>query len=251
VKDKTGKPVIKGGSTIGAWPLLPLNRFNPFKLDDHYGTTYDAIPLTPEDKDRAEKHATALVDKRVFTESIPDGVAAGADEVPEMWRYNREMFRAFSTGDYYSALLWAQKSVSNKEWRDLARQQQEMKEREIGGLVAHPWGVTSPAAEEAQRVIRRYPLLNEMGAAMWGMAVCQFRLGNKVEAKQWIRSVIEAIAYHQIFAPDGPGYWNALVSWETNPAGSALDAEMGILYREVLSEMGRTTALPQNITLAK
>ena len=80
---------------------------------------------------------------------------------------------------------------------------------------------------------------------MWGLAVSHYRLGNLVEAKAWIRSLIESFPLHQIYAPNGPGYWNALVSWETNPGGTALDDEMGRIYRDVLKDMGRTTAVPK------
>ena len=116
---------------------------------------------------------------------------------------------------------------------------------DIGGLVEYSWGKPASGAKLEQRAIQKYPLLNEMGAAMWGLAVSQYRLGNRIESKQWIRSIIETVPCHQIFSPAGPGYWNALVSWETNPGGMVLDGEMGELYREVLQETGRTSAIPQ------
>ena len=43
------------------------------------------------------------------------------------------------------------------------------------------------------------------------------------------------------------GYWNALVSWEDNPAGSQCDAEVGELYKEVLAEKELTSAKPKTI----
>ena len=249
VKDPLGKAVIKGGSTIGSWPVLPLRRVNPFKLDDAYGRTYDGIPLDDAARDQAKDHVAAIVRERAFLESVPTEMAADVGDIPEMWRYNVQMFNAFNTGDYYAAILWAQKVVGNAEWRKLAVEQQARKQRDIGGIVDYPWGRAVTEAKLEQRTIQKYPLLNEMGTAMWGMAVSQYKLGNKADAKAWIKTVIETIPYHQIFAPAGPGYWNAIVSWQENPGGTVLDAEMGELYREVLKEMNRSTALPQAYTL--
>jgi hypothetical protein len=84
-----------------------------------------------------------------------------------------------------------------------------------------------------------------MGTAMWGMAVSQLKLGNTADAKAWVKTLIETVPLHQIFAPSGPGYWNAIISWEDNPGGTVLDAEMGAIYREVLQEMGIRSAVPK------
>lgn len=245
VKDHQGKPVIRGGSTIGSWTVLPLRRVNPFKLDDAYGRVYDAVPLDEAAREKAEGHVQDIVRERTFMESVPTEMASDVGDIPEMWRYNAQMFNAFNRGDYYAAILWAQKVVGNSEWRKLAADQQARKKRDIGGIVDYPWGMPLKRAQAEQRMIQKYPLLNEMGAAMWGMAVSQYKLGNRTEAKAWIRSMIETVPYHQIFAPAGPGYWNALVSWQENPGSTVLDADMGQIYREVLKELGLTTALPQ------
>jgi hypothetical protein len=244
VKDLQGKTVLKGGSTIGSWMVLPLRRVNPFKLDDGYGRIYDAIVLNDNVRQAVRDHVADIVRERAFMERIPTEMASDIGDIPEMWRYNTQMFNAFNRGDHYAAILWAQKVVGNGEWRRLAVDQQARKYRDIGGNVNYPWGRPPAQAKEEQRAIQKYPLLNEMGTAMWGMAVAQYKLGNRADAKAWIRTIIETVPYHQIFAPAGPGYWNALVSWEENPGGTVLDAEMGILYREVLKEMNRTTALP-------
>ncbi len=244
VKDPAGKPAIRGGSTIGAWVVLPLLRDDPFKLDADYGPVYDAIPLDVAAIRKAGDYIADIVLTRTFAEPVPTEMAPDVGDIPEMWRYNVQMFNAFNAGNYYAAILWAEKVVSNGEWCRLAIDQQRRKERDIGGLVDYPWGRPAAEAREKQKAIQRYPLLNEMGAAMWGLAVSQYRLGNPGEAKNWVRTIIETVPYHQIFAPAGPGYWNALVSWEVNPGGSALDAAMGEIYREVLHDMGRTSAMP-------
>jgi hypothetical protein len=251
VKDPQGNPVVKGGSTIGAWPVLPLNRRNPFILNDNFGVIYDAIPINDEAALQVDAYVTSLVRERDYTEAVPMEMAEGVGDVTEMWQFNQKMFRSFLIGDYYSVILWAEKITGNAEWIRKAKDEQLHKSREIGGLVDYPWGTSPAKAKSEERSIMRYPLLNEVGAAMWGLAVAHFKLGNTAEAKAWIRTIIETVPYHQIFAPDGPGYWNALVSWETNPGGTFLDAEMGELYREVLSEMGRTSALPKAVLLNK
>ncbi len=244
VKDPAGKPAVKGGSTIGAWVVLPLLRDDPFKLDDDYGPAYDAIPLDEAAIRKAGAYITEIVQARTYTERVPTEMASDVGDVPEMWRYNVQMFNAFNAGNYYAAILWAEKVVSNSDWRKLAVDQQRRKERDIKGLVDYTWGTPVADAKERQRAIQKYPLLNEMGTAMWGMAVAQYKLGNRSESKNWVRTIIETVPYHQIFAPAGPGYWNALVSWETNPGGSAVDAAMGEVYREVLHDMGRASAMP-------
>ncbi len=244
VKDPAGKPSVKGGSTIGAWVVLPLLRDDPFKLDDDYGRVYDAIPLDEPATRKAEAYIADIVQARTFTEPVPTEMASDVGDIPEMWRYNVQMFNAFNAGNYYAAILWAEKVVGNSEWRRLAVDQQRRKARDVKGLVDYPWGTPVAEVKEKQRTIQKYPLLNEMGAAMWGLAVSQYRLGNLSEAKSWVKTIIATVPYHQIFAPSGPGYWNALVSWETNPGGSALDAAMGEIYREVLRDMGSASAMP-------
>jgi hypothetical protein len=245
VKDAQGKVVIRGGSTIGSWAVLPLRSVDPFKLDDMYGQTYAAIPLDDAQRQKVRDHVAGIVRERAFMERVPTEMASDVGDIPEMWRYNAQMFNAFNKGDYYAAILWAQKVVGNSEWRKLAADQQVRKQRDLGGIVTYPWGRPLAGAKAEQRMIQKYPLLNEMGTAMWGMAVAQYKLGNRSDAKAWIKAIIETVPYHQIFSPTGPGYWNALVSWQENPGGTVLDAEMGTLYREVLKDMNRSTALPQ------
>ncbi|MBF0122989.1 MAG: AGE family epimerase/isomerase [Candidatus Omnitrophica bacterium] len=251
VKDKEGNAVITGGSTIGAWTILPMKRQNPFQLDDRYGDVYDVIGLEASDQEGAKDYINGIVREKSFVEAVPTEIVDGAGDSPEMWRYNQQMFLAFAAGNYYAAVMWAEKSVKDPAWAAAAREQNLRKEREVGGLVDYPWGTAPETVKDTQRAIARYSLLNEMGAAVWGLAVSHYRLGNEMEAKAWIRSLIESFPLHQIYAPNGPGYWNALVSWETNPGGTALDDEMGRLYQDVLKEMGRTSALPIIVPVKK
>jgi hypothetical protein len=155
----------------------------------------------------------------------------------ELWLLNQSMFQAVEAGDYEGALSWAGKVVSNAYIMKMACLQQVRKEREVGALVDYVWGTPAQRDTEAVRLIQKYPVLNEVGAAMWGMAVAEYKLGRRDEAKRWIQAIITQVPLHQIFAPNGPGYWNALVSWKDNPGGSALDADMGVLYREAVREL--------------
>jgi hypothetical protein len=249
VKDGQGRTVIKGGSTVGAWPVLPLKRMNPFKRNDRYGGVYDAIPLSSIDSQAASERVGEIVMERQFVETVPREIAGSAEEIPELWRYNQNMFRSFSAGDNYAVILWAGKVLANSEWVKLARDQQRRKAAEIGGLVDYSWGTLVRDAPQAKQKIFRYSILNEVGVAMWGMAVAHYRLGDRETAKTWIRTMVEDIPYHQIYDPNGPGFWNALVSWETNPGMTGLDAEMGVLYREVLASKNLSSALPASFSV--
>ena len=66
--------------------------------------------------------------------------------------------------------------------------------------------------------------------------VSSFLLDQKDVAEYWMKEMIHKASLHQIFAPDGPGYWNALEAWARNPLGSSLDAKIGDLYRKVLRQ---------------
>ncbi len=240
---------IKGGSLVSAWPVLPIQGLNPFERQDPYKKFYDAIPVSGEDKERAIQFVALSVVNRSFKEAVPTRGPDAAAQIVEPGNYNSQMWDAFVRGDYKKSIEWAQKVVNDPAWIHLARRDQEQKVKEIGGLVRYPWGTPPSSVPELETAIWRYPLLNEIAAAMWGLAAANFELGNRGEAKKWMRRIIEEVPYHQIFAPDGPGYWNALISWEYNPGNVRRDAQMGVLYREVLREMGRSSAAPKEISM--
>jgi hypothetical protein len=151
--------------------------------------------------------------------------------------------------------------MSEKVWVKMAVNENTGKQREVSGIIDYPWGRTfADNDSKLHRKIWRYPLLNEMGMAMWGLAASNFELGNMKESKKWMRRIITEIPLHQIanitFNPKTGkndlvnGYWNALISWELNPGHNSRDAKMGQLYREVLREMGKTSALPKTVQAA-
>jgi hypothetical protein len=85
-------------------------------------------------------------------------------------------------------------------------------------------------------------------------------IGDIKESKHWMGRIIDEIPLHQIPAnyrdpKTGKGtkliegYWNALVSWEDNPANNAADERMGRLYREVLKERGVLSAKPGEVEI--
>jgi len=100
----------------------------------------------------------------------------------------------------------------------MAVTEERQKENEIHGIVKYPWGTPHDQVPDLKAAIWRYPLLNEVGAAVWILAASAFEQGDTAEAKKWIRWSVENVPLHQISADErGAGYWNALVGWELNP----------------------------------
>jgi tetratricopeptide (TPR) repeat protein len=275
VKDTAGKELIKGGSLIGGWVIFPYSGFNPFILGDAYKQEYDEIFITEKDIAEAGDFISSIVAKSTFSETSPTEGPEVSSQLVEPEIFNQKMWKAFEyayaakergdlelAGAYFTeAKQWAQRVVNNKKWKMLAIRDNLQKKREIGGIISYPWGVTYPENNHPlHKAILRYPILNEVGAAMWGLATANFELGNSQTAKYWIRRIIEDVPLHQI--PDivkdqgDPrskiikGYWNAIISWEDNPGGYQRDLEMGLLYREVLREKGLSTAKPKVIILS-
>ena len=248
-KDRT----IRGGTPVGAWPVLPLAGVNLFILDDKYMEVFDKIRPDKIYIEAAKEFIAKTVIKRSFREKVPTEVEESATYIHEPWYFNDKAWKRFLRGDYKGSIKWAKKVLNNETWIRQARGQQKQKENEIKGLVLYEWG-DSPESRQAEvTAIGRYPLLNDVGAAMWIMAASHFELSklkkghkkNLKEAKKWMRRIIKEVSLHQIFAEDGPGYWNALKSWETNQ-DVLRDRQMGILYREILGEINlRAVALPE------
>lgn len=240
--------VIRGGSSISAWAGLPFEGVNPF-TQSNLRSAYNDIPLDDGAIAEATKWTQSIITKdRIYAErvsQVPD--VSSVEIVAEAAQYNRKIFQAYEDGNYQKMLQLGEKVMANEEWVKLAHQEQMQKAREVGGLLDYPWGTPTSQARQAELAVWRYPLLNEVAPSMWGMAVANYKLGRNEEAKKWMRRIILEIPYHQIYAPDGPGYWNALVSWERNPGNSPLDAEMGVLYQQVLKDLKLASATPQNM----
>ena len=233
-------------------------------LHDALPISYDQIPLTEKDRERARLFLENIAIHRTFQEAIQREAPLAATQIVEPRIFNEKMWDAFDAADvaqkdkddekakeyFKEAIYWAEKTVSNPKWIELAKKDNIKKEKEFGGIIAYPWGTTYPDNDHPLHiVIWRYPLLNEVGAAMWGLAVANFELENYDESKYWIERIIDEVPLHQIAdvikEPDDDeddaegntensakdnvkddiddliqGYWNALISWEVNPGGS-------------------------------
>ncbi|GEM_PF-1235626 len=233
-----GDDLVQGGSPVGGWIVLPTQGVNPFILNDVYRDIYAQIPSTPLTE--AQALLRAELRHEPFTEQplpLPE-IPPSAPIIEEPGEHNRKMFEAFDCGDYEEAIFWAGRVISETNWIALAHRDQNLKRDEIGGIIDYPWGTQPEEVSCIDRKIWRYPLLNEIGAAMWGLAASYFELEDYEATKRWMQRIIEEVPYHQIYAPNGPGYWNALISWDQNPGNNPRDAAMGVLYRQVLEELG-------------
>jgi len=268
-RDASGQVVASGGSFVGALPLLPRHGLNPFILHDTYRTTYDKIPHEAEDREAAEAFLREAVDGRTYVESVPTGVPTAMTELIEPEWYNHRMWAALVDADrakaegraqeaargYAETILWARRTVEHPVWRRLAEEENQRKARDVGGLIWYPWGATFPHNEgDLHTAILRYPLLNEVGAAMWVSAIASFELGLPEQTRYWMGELIEELPLHQVAAvmkdPETGqlelinGYSNALVSWEDNPGHIARDSAMQPLYLQVLHALSRDSARP-------
>jgi hypothetical protein len=265
---------IKGGSLIAAWPLLPLFGNNPFIIHDPYKETYDRIPYTEKHYEQAKAFMAEVTAPRSFTETLSPDSPDPEKQLVEPQYFIHAMWDRFikaqeaqkaenteQAGRYYKEVIyWASRVVNDEKWLRLACRDNELKRQEIKGILYYPWGQTFPCNKcKVNDMVYRYPLLNEMGVAMWGLAVSNAELGRRNNAKYWIGRIIDEVPLHQIAAmyndPDTGastelicGYWNALEAWEDNPGGNALDESLGELYREVLAERNLTTAKPAVVT---
>jgi hypothetical protein len=266
--------VIEGGSPIGAWPLLPYLGKNPFILNDDYKAVYNQIPLTAQDIKASRNYLHEIAKKRFYFEQKSSEGPNIYDRIVEPWVFNQKMWKAYDAGrrlesagkeeraDKYfeRAIFWAKKTVNNKIWIELALRDNEDKALEYGGILDYPWGITYDHNHHPiHAAIWRYPLLNEISAAMVVLVYANYELGNDAEAKLWIEKIIDDVPLHQI-ADVGEvrdsngeqliqGYWNALISWEQNPGGFERDELVGQLYHEVLQEKGLETAAPEIVYL--
>jgi tetratricopeptide (TPR) repeat protein len=266
-------PAIKGGSLIGAWLLLPYYGLNPFILGDKYKNIYNTIVIMKQDLAKAQDFLYRLTLGRNFEEKIPSETPAWENYIGEPALFNEKIWAAFAhaygqrkLGNYVKAeiyfeqaIFWAKKVASNSSWLDLARRDNFIKNKEIGGIISYPWGcIYKDNDHYLHYAILRYPLLNEVATAMWALAAANFELGRREEAKYWIGRIITEVPLHQIADTTDNcgvdtglvrGYWNALVSWEDNPGGYERDEEIRPLYFEVLKAKGLISAKPKLVVL--
>lgn len=242
---KNANIVVQGGSTVSSWPILPILGSNPFILNDDYKVTLDKIEIFDKDQQRAQTFIDEIVaGERTYHETVPSSIADDAPKMVELKSYNKKVWDAFNQKDYEEVISRAMDVINETEWVRIAIRQQEVKAKAVGGLIDYPWGTPSSVVPEIEAAIWKYPLLNEVGMSMWALAVSNFELGRKDEAKKWMKRIITEVPLHQIATGkwikkedplfnqlstpvvDGKkllvtGYWNALVSWEWNPGNSS------------------------------
>jgi tetratricopeptide (TPR) repeat protein len=275
VRENNSNGLIKGGSTVGAWPLLPRLGLNPFMLNDRYQETYKQIIVTQEDLNTAKAFLNYRANAKSFSEVLPEEISILDIQIVEPQTFNNRMWQALENAYMHKGrnehikaeiyfeqvIYWAKKIINDPVLLGLAKRDNLEKQKDFGGIISYPWGVTYPDNDHALHyAILRYPLLNEVATAMYGLAIAYFELECPNEAKYWIQRIIEEVPLHQIADierdkdiqhPLIRGYWNALVSWEDNPGGYQRDEEMQKLYRQVLKNKGLSSAKPKVIILPK
>jgi len=269
---KTKQDKISGASIVGAWPILAKKGLNPFILNDNYLETYKKIPCTNEDMNTARKFLEGAALSRSFQEAIPQEAPDARTQIVEPAEFNNYMwasldaaYEAKNAGEsgqakkYFSeAEYWAMQVAGNKIWVQLAERDNALKEKELGGIVAYPWGNKYPDNDNyLHYAILRYPLLNEVATAMWALAVVELENGNKDKAAYWLSQIIDRFPLHQIadVAPEDrlegviQGYWNVLSSCEEAATSSEREEAINALYKEILKTRNVSTLKPKLIIL--
>ena len=230
-KSNVLNPGIEGSSSVGGWPIFPIQGFNPFILGDHYFATYQQIPQGEKSQKIARNYVEQIVAKRTYCETVPLSAPDPRIAIVELENFNHQMWDAVNKKDWNQTIFWATKITENTVWTEIAVKDQRLKQQELGGLVNYPWGIAPEQAENDFKMIWKYPILNEMGAAFWGLTQAYFKTGNLDKAKNCIREVVQNYSLHQIYDPDQKGHWNALSSWENE---STILSE---IYQEVQQEL--------------
>jgi hypothetical protein len=251
--------LVSGGSSVGAWILLPYLGSNIFILGDDYKNTYDQIALKEEDIKKAEKFLEEAAAERYFREDIVTSAPLGDIEIIEPYIFNKKVWESMGLAfgfakegnagqarkHFKAAIVWAKIVVNNAEWMKLAKRDNMLKKETLKGIVSYPWGTTfKNNSHPCHTAILRYPLLNEIALSCWALTVANYELGNKDEAGYWMREIIKELSLHQIpvtvttEAGENTdlikGYWNALISWRDNPGNNQIDEKLGTLYRRLV-----------------
>ncbi|MBF0489068.1 MAG: hypothetical protein HQL15_00435 [Candidatus Omnitrophica bacterium] len=247
---------IEGGSLVGGWAIMPMNGFNPFILNDNYFATYQKINASDLNRRAAIQYVAGIVALHQFKEPVVTLFVDKKIQIIEPNNYNASAWNCFNQGKYIKAIFWAKKVMDDPRWVELAQREEKLKTKRIGGIINYPWGVTYKNNENALHLeIWKYPMLNEVATSMWLLASSNYEIGNKKEAKYWIKRLVEELPHHQIahlvMNPDTgkmdliDGYWNAIVSWAKYPAKSNRDK--GLV--NLILEMGLRINSPNSIIM--
>ena len=247
---------VAGGSLVGGWPLMPINGFNPFELNDRYFDSYVKIKTDFADRQGAIKYINDIASQHSYVEPVLTKSIDKKTQIIEPDFYNHNAWNAFNHGEYQEAILWAQKVMSDRRWVNLAINEEKLKMQRIGGIIDYPWGTTFENNESPVHFeIQKYPLLNEVGTAMWILANSNLELKRINEAKYWVKRIIQEVPLHQIahVQIDSDirkldlidGYWNAITSWVYSPSASPRDTAINHL----IGEMGLGYNAPREVDL--
>lgn len=267
--DPSGK--VSGGSAIGCWSVLPYFGVNPFQLNDPYRKTYDGIKLTPESEARANGLIGQAIAERTWREKVPSVVTLPEMQIMEPNRYTARIWnnlnqadRSRDNKDVTAAKRYYQKVIDDglavlkdPEWVRMAKLENDLKRDEIGGLVWYPWGKTYANNQgELLNQVMRYPILNELSVAVYGLVVANYEIGNQAETKRYMELMMDQFALHQIAVLDNTGltskglisgFWNALVSWEDNQGYQTRDGDLGRIYSSILKKRKIRTMKPETL----
>jgi len=253
---KSPHHILAGGSLVGGWPIMPMNGFNPFILNDNYFQTYLQIDINYNDHLKAVNYIDGIVALHRFKEPIITKAIDGRTQIVEPSFFNNSAWNAFENHRYEEAIFWAKKVMLDLRWVDLALKEEKIKMERIGGLINYPWGKTylnneSPIHNE----IRKYPLLNEVATSMWILANSFYELKQYDKAKYWVKRIVQDVPLHQIaHVQRDPetrkidlidGYWNAIISWVDYPSQSEHDQAINRL----INEMGLEIKVPRFIDM--
>jgi hypothetical protein len=231
-------PTVHGWNTpasdfSGIYGFLNLTFDNPFAIhqDSGFEGTLGRIPSLPLEKGR--KLLGSALKNTPYTEK--GGVSSSDKNIDQPWISEdvlKQAFDAYNKDDFNKAILLAQKGVSN--WGPKAREQQKLKDAKYGDIIESTWGRVRENDGTFTKIYA-YPALNEVGAFEWILAASYYKKGDIINAKKHIKELVDEYSLAQIWDPSGPGFWSPVVSWRDNPANKSLDAQMGVLYREVVS----------------
>lgn len=262
---------IAGGSAIGCWPMLAFYGLNPLLLNDPYKKTYDLIDMDTRSGAEANEMIARATASRTYREKVPAGNSLPEMQIMEPGLFTERIWNNLNQADrcrdrkdaeglkaYYQKVIDDGMTVlKDAEWVRLAKLENGIKQKEIGGIVWYPWGRSYANNDgELLNQILRYPILNELSVAVYGLVVANYELGNQDEVKRYMEMMIDDYPLHQIavldnsgLSPKGliSGFWNALVSWEDSMGRDTRDGELGKVYEKILKERKLGTRKPDTI----
>lgn len=186
-----------------------------------------------------------------------------APELIEPRVFVGRMWSALNAANYPETVQWAERTiVGEPHWVELAHRDTRQNVVDVGNLIFDPWGRTSPGNSGVLHdAIGKYRLLNEVGAAMAGAIIANYRMSRQAPAaddsyapqrykeavKSWMRRMILEASLHQVAVTKLDettgemesiyGYWNAIVSWLYYPEVMTDGPGLNALMKEVLEQL--------------